>query len=518
MKLTLAMIVRDEEANLPGLLESARGLWDELVAVDTGSKDGTVALLERAGAKVLHHAWSDDFAAARNVGLEAATGDWIVVLDADERPSPELVAAIRGLLHRKDAGAATVNLVNPLQNGHVRETPLLRAFRNDDTIRFRFAIHEDVTESVAQYLARTKTQLVSLPGTVLHLGYQRTVARQRNKRERDERLLRAQVGAHPSDLYSWFKLLELAAFWSDTSLSREAAAGALSAMTRLGTESLRRLHYVGELLALLTRTLHPDAKGACAFLDDFADVVAHSPVLLYERGSRRELLGQYANAARDFSRGLALGGAHGRLQLTSVRPLMGLARVALACGDRLGARKLVDAALAGHPRDPEALLASAADAVLGGETTEAWVKRRTEREGPRPELWSTAAELALLRGRAREAVHYFQRAGAGTPGGTGDWPRFAQALLCAGEVAACEQLCRDNADERGPSEAGLLLCALANGTPPARCERSTTPQRALESWHAALEACGRNDLAFALARWRTTSKEGAPAAFREGAR
>ena len=52
---TIAMIVKNEAEMAPGFLESVRGLWDELLVVDTGSTDGTVELFEAAGAKVLRH-------------------------------------------------------------------------------------------------------------------------------------------------------------------------------------------------------------------------------------------------------------------------------------------------------------------------------------------------------------------------------------------------------------------------------------------------------------------------------
>jgi glycosyltransferase involved in cell wall biosynthesis len=78
------MIVRNEAANLPHCLDSVQGLWDELVVVDTGSEDATPALAGERGARVLHLPWTGDFAAARNRSLEACTGDWILVLDADE--------------------------------------------------------------------------------------------------------------------------------------------------------------------------------------------------------------------------------------------------------------------------------------------------------------------------------------------------------------------------------------------------------------------------------------------------
>ena len=64
--LALAMIVKDEEKDLPALLESVKGVFDEIVIVDTGSTDGTKEIAKKYGAKVHDFPWIDDFAAARN--------------------------------------------------------------------------------------------------------------------------------------------------------------------------------------------------------------------------------------------------------------------------------------------------------------------------------------------------------------------------------------------------------------------------------------------------------------------
>src|SRR5262249_30962404 len=83
-RVSLCMIVRDEEANLPRCLRSAADLVDEMVVVDTGSADGTREFARRLGARVVDFAWVDSFAAARNASLDHATGEWIFWLDADE--------------------------------------------------------------------------------------------------------------------------------------------------------------------------------------------------------------------------------------------------------------------------------------------------------------------------------------------------------------------------------------------------------------------------------------------------
>ena len=97
-KLTLCVIARDEEAMLPDCLASVRGVVDEIVVVDTGSKDATPAIAANAGARVVERAWDDDFSAARNAGLEACSGDWVLVLDADERLAPGAGKALRRAL------------------------------------------------------------------------------------------------------------------------------------------------------------------------------------------------------------------------------------------------------------------------------------------------------------------------------------------------------------------------------------------------------------------------------------
>lgn len=82
--ISLCMIVKNEAGNLSRCLTSVRGVADELIIVDTGSTDDTVAVARSFGAAIVSFPWTGDFAAARNAGLEQARGTWILVLDADE--------------------------------------------------------------------------------------------------------------------------------------------------------------------------------------------------------------------------------------------------------------------------------------------------------------------------------------------------------------------------------------------------------------------------------------------------
>jgi len=92
LKISVTMIVRNEEECLQTALDSTKGLADEVVVVDTGSSDNTVKIAKAFGAKVILGGDRMDKAGSRNKAIQEATGDWVVVLDADERiAEPEKV-------------------------------------------------------------------------------------------------------------------------------------------------------------------------------------------------------------------------------------------------------------------------------------------------------------------------------------------------------------------------------------------------------------------------------------------
>jgi glycosyltransferase involved in cell wall biosynthesis len=99
MRLSLAMIVRDEEDVLARCLECVQGVVDEIIIADTGSGDRTKEIARRYTNKVYDFVWCDDFSAARNFAFSKATGDFIMWLDADDYISPQNAEKIRKLLN-----------------------------------------------------------------------------------------------------------------------------------------------------------------------------------------------------------------------------------------------------------------------------------------------------------------------------------------------------------------------------------------------------------------------------------
>jgi tetratricopeptide (TPR) repeat protein len=196
------MIVRDEEHHLPDCLASLRGVVDEVVIVDTGSVDATVAIAESYGARVLHHPWAGDFAAPRNAGLDAATGRWILYIDADERLQPVARADVEALLEGADDAVAFRIGLRPFLGW----TPYLeyRLWRNDRRIRFRGVIHEKVVYAIDEVAIADGLEIGDCEFLVLdHVGYE---GDQTHKHERNLPLLQAQLAAEPGSTFNWTHL------------------------------------------------------------------------------------------------------------------------------------------------------------------------------------------------------------------------------------------------------------------------------------------------------------------------
>jgi glycosyltransferase involved in cell wall biosynthesis len=167
--LTLAMIAKNESERLPECLASVKPIVDEIVVLDTGSTDDTVEVARSLGARTFRHDWSDDFSAARNESLRHATGDWILMLDADEIIAEPDLPRVRAFVDADEFDAVQLILANycdecesmwwtPVEgtcalsrgfSGYIR-VPLVRMWRNRPEYRFRGCVHETIVASIRE--------------------------------------------------------------------------------------------------------------------------------------------------------------------------------------------------------------------------------------------------------------------------------------------------------------------------------------------------------------------------------
>ncbi len=213
--ISLCMIVKDEATNLPRCLASVKDIVDEIVVIDTGSSDDTPTLAERAGAQVDFLSWGDDFAHARNVSLDRATKDWILVLDADEtltQPGRNLIQSIRndqplGSVEPKDLLLVTM-MRREIGANQSPYTQVSRLFRNLNEIKFIRPYHEGVDESVEALMAAQKHWQVAQFGSVGmdHTGYGVSEIAAKDKLARARRIMEGHLAQHPQDAYTANKL------------------------------------------------------------------------------------------------------------------------------------------------------------------------------------------------------------------------------------------------------------------------------------------------------------------------
>jgi glycosyltransferase involved in cell wall biosynthesis len=131
--ISVCIVCRNEADKLGPCLESVR--WaDEVVLLDLDSQDGSADLARAAGARVVTHPPVPIVEAVRNVVADAATGDWVLALDPDERVSPELAAELSRVSARSDVDAVVVPRMNfdfgyPATSPLQRHEPQLRMYR-----------------------------------------------------------------------------------------------------------------------------------------------------------------------------------------------------------------------------------------------------------------------------------------------------------------------------------------------------------------------------------------------------
>ena len=209
IRISACYIVRDDAVHLKKSIESLSDAVDELIVVDTGSRDDTVGAAKACGAIVHEVTWADDFAAPRNAALSHATGDWIVFIDADEYFSDETKGNLRTAITTADAEGTEVLLIPWHNIDEVTGEVLLdsyapRIFRRRAGRRYVGRIHEELRDpdgTVPKVNAVAPALL-----TLVHTGYSAVLTGE--KGERNLRILLSELDTTAEPERIWGYLAE----------------------------------------------------------------------------------------------------------------------------------------------------------------------------------------------------------------------------------------------------------------------------------------------------------------------
>jgi len=221
--LSIGMIVKNEEGNLESCLSSLQPLMEavpsELIIVDTGSTDNTVAIAQKYTDKIYIHPWENDYSKMRNFTLDYACGDWFFFIDADEELL-EYDAIVEFLMSGKtrqyNAASVKINSFYKTDDtGQFATAMVARLFRRTETFRFAGVIHEQ---------ALFDPPLFMLDAVLIHSGYVVDDPElKKRKLQLYEPILLQALKKNPRDVYLWYQLSKTYATYQDAQAALEPA-------------------------------------------------------------------------------------------------------------------------------------------------------------------------------------------------------------------------------------------------------------------------------------------------------
>ncbi|MEW6696899.1 MAG: glycosyltransferase [Bacillota bacterium] len=326
MKVSLCLMAKNEECCILACIDSVKHLVHEIIVVDTGSSDDTVLLAQKAGARVFHISWTDDFARARNVGLEKATGDWILVLDADEVLATVSDEKFQQLLKDAEVEGYFLNIRNFYGNGREFTTDkVVRLFRNKPFYRFTGAIHEQVAPSILA--ANGGKGLVSAPVWIHHYGYLDRQLAEKNKFARNTSIITKQLAKKPDDPFLLYSLaLE--------HLQREQIAEGVRCLERALSQMKGSEGYFPDVLLHTAIGLWKLGhwEKLLGFLNDALSMLPELGDLLLIRGMTLLNLKRYSEASEDLALALKTGGSQHFMSLGLIVLLQQIQHILLVSG------------------------------------------------------------------------------------------------------------------------------------------------------------------------------------------
>jgi glycosyltransferase involved in cell wall biosynthesis len=197
-KISACMIVKNEEELLPQCLESIKDFVDEIIIVDTGSKDRTVEIAESHGAKVYHHPWENDFSKHRNQSISYASYDWILIMDADEAFFPQDAPNIKRIVQETRSDFLYLQCYDLEKTGAINGFfNQVRLFKNNLGMHYTKTVHNQLQTIGKGEYTRLRFK---------HYGYDLSPEKMEAKHIRTTNLLKEMLEINPEDAYSRHQL------------------------------------------------------------------------------------------------------------------------------------------------------------------------------------------------------------------------------------------------------------------------------------------------------------------------
>src|SRR4051812_44373486 len=384
LKLSLCMIVKDEEEMLPRCLDAVREAVDEIVIVDTGSTDRTVEIAESFGANVIHREWSGDFSEARNASFDAASGDWILYLDADEvlvKEDVERLRAVTGRVWREAFFIVEPNSPGEAGDGPAPPHSALRVFRNRPEYRFEGRIHEQIAHKLPAY---NSERLEYTNVRIEHYGYLGAVRSSKEKSRRNIELLERQLAeGSGSPAFNAFNLGSEYAAAGDAGGALARFRDAWEIVRREG-QAIYRHGYVPSLVSRLVKAYRVtgDLDAADTTAGEGLEIFPGFTDLVFEQAQCAKRRGDLALSAELFERCLEWGDAPARDSATvgcgTYMAMSALAEVQFARGDLEEAERLFTRCLGKYPNFLGVVLPAAATILRRGADAETAAARIEE--------------------------------------------------------------------------------------------------------------------------------------------
>lgn len=476
LRMSLCMIVRDEEEMLPRCLEAVKDGVDEIIIVDTGSRDRTVEIARSYGATVLFHEWTGNFSEARNIGLDAATGDWLLWLDADEVFVGDDALRLRALCGKTWRECYRIDITHHLGDADDGDRAMhssWRICRNRPEYRFQGRIHEQIGHTFPGFLLEERFEHTDL--RMDHFGYLGAVRVDRGKTDRNLTLILSQLEEGDDSAFVHFNLASEYSALPDAASQLKALEHFRIAYHKV-TDNLdfKIQGFLPSLVLRFVRSLRQheewaEMDEACELIHrhfpNFTDVWFEQAMAAFERA-------EYDGARDLFSRCLEMGDAPALYSPTvgcgSYLAQLKLADCDLAEGDLAAAIPQLEQVRREHPEYLGVIDPLTRVLLAHGEAPDAVLTRLTAGDDLSPSGWFMVGVNFQEHGFLPQAEAAFRGALERRP--TFDQARVALAdgLLLRGDIAgSLEQVEQVPADVRvgGAAVRTALFARLAAEDP-----------------------------------------------------